>query len=339
MRGRVLLPVQRKHGNGGERSQKRGCQEAPDDRNGKAQPEVASVREDDQRQHGGHRDSVYVRAAPRLRMRLGRAQRGAACNLRRTSGFRRTRFPKPREELSRTASILGCGYLGLSLASELVRRGWQVRGSTTTPAKLSRLREADVEPFLIRVPEDVADKPRFFGSDVLVLNIPPGRRRPDVEEWFGKAVDAVLMASLRGGVRFLLFASSTSVNAPQGPPLLEEDAGKLAPPTASGRALLRAASGFDTTVLRFAGLYGYERAPGRFARRVIKRGDLPVNLVHRDDPVAAMLAVLEHDIRKETFNVCAEEHPSRAAFYRRAAGWLGLPPPRAESGTRRCTSV
>ena len=242
------------------------------------------------------------------------------------------------EELPRTASILGCGYLGLPLAEELVRRGWQVRGSTRTPGKLWRLRDAGVEPFLMGVPEDVADNPRFFGSRALVLNIPPGRRRNLVEKCFARAVDAVREAAGRGGVRFLLFASSTSVYAPQSAPLVEEDAGKEVPPTASGRALLRAEEtlradlGFNTTVLRFAGLYGYERAPGRFVRRVIRRGNLPVNLVHRDDAVAAMAAVLEQDIRNDTFNVCADGHPSRAVFYRRATGWLGLPVPMAEPG-------
>ncbi len=251
------------------------------------------------------------------------------------------------ENLPRTASILGCGYLGLPLAAELAQRGWHVRGSTTTPAKLSRIADAGAEPFLLRIPEDAPDQPRFFGSQVLVLNIPPGRRRPEVERWFRKAVDTVTEASLLGGVGFLLFASSTSVYAPQSDPLVEEDAGKATPPTASGRALLRAEEGlrsaacFDTTILRFAGLYGYERAPGRFVRGVIQRADLPVNLVHRDDAVAAMVTVLEQDVRGETFNVCAHEHPSRAAFYRRAAEWLGQPPPRAVSGdtsTHKCVS-
>ena len=251
------------------------------------------------------------------------------------------------EILPRTASILGCGYLGLPLAAELAKRGWHVRGATTTPAKLTRIADAGAEPFLLRIPEDALGQPRFFGSEVLVLNIPPGRKRPEVERWFKNAVDVITEASLLGGVAFLLFASSTSVYAPQSDPLMEEDAGKAIPPTASGRALLRAeqalrsAGCFDTTILRFAGLYGYDRAPGRFVRGVIQRGNLPVNLVHRDDAVAAMVTVLEQNVRGETFNVCAHEHPSRGAFYRRAAEWLGQSPPRAMSGdtsTYKCVS-
>ena len=50
-------------------------------------------------------------------------------------------------------SILGCGWLGLPLGEHLVREGQAVRGSTTTPARLSELAARDIEPFRIDLGE------------------------------------------------------------------------------------------------------------------------------------------------------------------------------------------
>ena len=36
-------------------------------------------------------------------------------------------------------SIMGCGWLGLPLAAQLVKAGYNVKGSTTTPEKLEVL--------------------------------------------------------------------------------------------------------------------------------------------------------------------------------------------------------
>ena len=46
-----------------------------------------------------------------------------------------------------TITILGCGWLGLSLAQALVKEGYAVKGSTTTEEKLEQLQYAGVEPF------------------------------------------------------------------------------------------------------------------------------------------------------------------------------------------------
>ena len=40
-----------------------------------------------------------------------------------------------------TISLLGCGYLGFPLAIELIKKGYYVKGSTTTPTKLQQLKK------------------------------------------------------------------------------------------------------------------------------------------------------------------------------------------------------
>ena len=239
-----------------------------------------------------------------------------------------------------TIAILGCGWLGLPLGAHLVRQGYPVKGSTTTPEKLGTLAEAGIEPYLLRLGSEVeGDEARaFFEADVLVLNIPPGRRDPDVRARFGERIAAVQEVLGASPVRHVVFASSTSVYPELNRVVTEEDATEKdaeAPPTDSGKALLeaeatlRADVRFTTTVVRLAGLYGYDRRPGRFlaGKTELGNGESPVNLIHRDDAVAILAALVEADVRGEVFNAASDVHPTRRRFYTWAAGRLGLAPP------------
>ena len=46
-------------------------------------------------------------------------------------------------------SILGCGWLGLPLAKKLIEKKYSVNGSTTSEKKLSILKDAGINPFLV----------------------------------------------------------------------------------------------------------------------------------------------------------------------------------------------
>lgn len=239
--------------------------------------------------------------------------------------------------MAKTISILGCGWLGLPLGQHLVQQGYRVKGSTTTPEKLATLAEAGIEPFLIQLDPGVSGKAvsDFFQADVLFLNIPPGRKRPDVEAHFGAQMEAVIKELHYGAIGFVVFASSTSVYEDMKGVVVEADAGKPRPWSLSGRALLdaerrlQADTHFDTTILRLAGLYGHGRHPGRFlaGKKDLDNGGAPVNLVHRDDVIAIATQVMTDDVRGEVFNVCADAHPTRKALYQQAARHLGLEPP------------
>ncbi|MCY4672577.1 MAG: NAD-dependent epimerase/dehydratase family protein [Bacteroidetes bacterium] len=234
-----------------------------------------------------------------------------------------------------TASVLGCGYIGRPLAKLLLDRGWRVRGSTTSETKLDQLLSDGVEPYLLKLTPDLQGRGRrdFFDSDVVVLNFPPGRRRADVKIFMESAMESLLFYLKGGNVQKVLFVSSTSVY--RSGHVREEDAGKLIPETASGCALLAAektvksACEFQTTILRCGGLYGYERKPGRFwSGRLLRNPQNSVNLVHRDDAVGIALATIMQNCWGETFNVCADQHPSRAEFYTQAALRLGIALPK-----------
>lgn len=244
-----------------------------------------------------------------------------------------------------TVSILGCGWLGLPLGRRLVEAGYAVKGSTTTPDKRATLDAAGITPYVLTLSptlagEDAAD---FFAADVLVLNVPPPRGRDDLPAYHLQQIASARDAAVQGGVGWVVFASSTGVYPRAPGPVTEDDApppddtAALRPSGAAlldAERLLRATPAFDTTVIRFAGLYGGDRDPGRFlaGRSQVAGGDAPVNLIHRDDCIGIVRAILEQDVRNEVFNACADVHPTRRTLYTAAAQRLGLEPPTFEDG-------
>lgn len=235
----------------------------------------------------------------------------------------------------RTISVLGCGWLGLPLAASLARAGHTVRGSTTSPQKLSRLEEAGLRAHRLVVEDEVEgdDPAAFFASDVLVFAVPPSGR--DVP--YAAVAKAVRRAAEEHGTGWVVMMSSTSVypnldavvdeagaGAEEGLPLGRHGAEVLA-----AERVFYACERCDTTVLRLAGLYGHGRHPARSlaGRDGLAGGEAPVNLVHRDDVIGVVEAVLEREARGRTFNVCADAHPTRRRLYPVVAERLGLEPP------------
>ena len=231
-------------------------------------------------------------------------------------------------------AVIGCGWLGWPLARTLLAAGVEVRGSATTPEKVAALRADGVAATRLELTPDTSPQaPELAdllrGARTLVLTVPPGRG-PEREQYAGRLRPVAEAAALHG-VRHLVFTGSTGVYPDEPRVMTEADA--LAAPDAAS-PLLRAeaalsASGVPLTVLRLAGLYGPGRPPGRFlaGREGVGEGSAPVNLVHLDDCIGAIAAVLGGDFAGRTFNICAAGHPLRRDFYPAAARALGLEPP------------
>lgn len=232
-------------------------------------------------------------------------------------------------------AVLGCGWFGLPLAETLCKKGHTVKGSTTDPAKTAAIAGAGAEPFVVRIePGKVIGAEEFFNSGIVVVNFPP-QRRPDIANYLAGQTQALADSLVRGGAEFVILISSTSVYAELGREVTEKDWSVATPSKRSGSALremertLTGRREFDTTVLRFAGLVGYDRNPREFLKRrnVRNRPNLPVNLIHRDDCVEITARIIERDIRNETFNAVADLHPLRSEFYAAEARKAGIAAP------------
>jgi len=237
-------------------------------------------------------------------------------------------------------SILGCGWLGLPLAEHFRDAGYSVKGSTTSDDKIELLKGKQIAPFLITLnPElDCDNCDAFWDSDLMVLNIPPGRGRDHIEEYHLKQITTVVEQLKNSPIDQLIFISSTSVY-PEKPGIVDEvdtESGNAV--RASGNALLKAEKhllskdSFDTTVIRFGGLYGYDRHPAKYlaGRENVSKGNAPVNLIHRDDCIGIIDKVISKDIWGEIFNGVSDGHPPKNMYYPAAAQSMGLEPPTFE---------
>jgi nucleoside-diphosphate-sugar epimerase len=86
---------------------------------------------------------------------------------------------------------------------------------------------------------------------------------------------------------------------------------------------------FDSTILRLSGLIGYQRHPGRFFshNKPVLNPDAPVNLIHRDDCIGLITAIIIKGAWGEVFNGCADTHPNKRDFYSHARQLVNQPPP------------
>jgi nucleoside-diphosphate-sugar epimerase len=235
-------------------------------------------------------------------------------------------------------SILGCGWLGLPLGQQLAAQGYTVKGSTTTPAKISVLENSNIIPYHLTCHpsvegENVAD---FFKADALFVNVPFRRDLEDPQTYVAQQKSIAAQAAA-GDVRLVIFASSTAVYPLNNRHAKESDG--IISSDQRVRALLDAEqiflseTGFKSTVIRFAGLYGPGREIGGFlktGRVAAKDPNAPVNLIHLDDCIGIIQAVLKKPVAGEIFNACADGHPLRKDLYSHAAVAAGLKPPRFE---------
>ena len=226
----------------------------------------------------------------------------------------------------KTVSILGCGWLGEPLAFSLKEAGFSVRGSVRKPEGLPALSEKGIKPYLLDIaPEVNAERAdEFFSSDVLFINFPP-ERRDDIETYHEKQIENLIKAIPNPRGKMVIFASSTSVYPNTNGVVREEDS--ISPDKPSGKALLRVEkllmnnAEFDTTVIRFSGLIGYDRAPIKSIRRkkLVLNPDCPLNLIHRDDCIGVVRSIIDLDVRNTILNATCDEHPTRREYYSREA--------------------
>jgi nucleoside-diphosphate-sugar epimerase len=232
-----------------------------------------------------------------------------------------------------TISILGCGWYGLALAKSLVNKWIKVKGSTTTTDKMPLLAEHGIEPYLINLtPENEVIEPDFFDCDILWISIPPKARAGQGAAYLVK-IKRLIELIKNNGIKQVVLISSTGVYGDNNteyteldPPEPDTESGKV---LLAGEELLCAETGFTTTIIRFGGLIGPNRDPGRFfAGKIdVPNGQAPVNLIHLTDCIGISNAIVEKQTFGQIYNAVSPSHPTRADFYTAAALTAGLEVP------------
>ncbi len=202
---------------------------------------------------------------------------------------------------------MGCGWLGLPLAIDLLKKGYEILGSTTTFDKMNVLAENGIKPFLIDIENPDGDIGDFLNAEVLIIAI-TSKSIPDIKR---------LVNKIEGSeVQKVLFISSTSVY-PFTNGIVTEETNTANTPLAEIEQLFITNKTFESTIIRFGGLFGYDRKPGNFVRKdkPVEDPDGFVNLIHRDDCITIIEQIIVKNVWNEVLNACADSHPRRREFY------------------------
>lgn len=239
--------------------------------------------------------------------------------------------------MNKLISIIGCGWLGLPLAMELIKNGYSVKGSTTSADKMEVLKKVGILPFLVSISDDGIKgtiDACLKDSAGLIINIPPGLRK-NPEANFVKQMEMLCKHIESSTIKNVLYVSSTAVYEDDvSMPIITEES-----PTngqsASAKQLIGAEqvfksnSNFKTTILRFGGLIGDGRSPAKFlsGKTNVKNPEGPINLIHQEDCIAIIKTILLNKHWNTDFNAAAPQHPTRKAYYTSLCKSQNLPIP------------
>jgi nucleoside-diphosphate-sugar epimerase len=219
--------------------------------------------------------------------------------------------------------VFGCGYIGTAVAIESLARGMQVTALTRNAASAVVLREQGIDA----VVGDLAGNAwheQISGAPEFALNCVSsgGGGVEGYRHSYVEGMESILnWARHNGAIGTMVYTSSTSVY-PQGDGARVDESAPIGGAERAGilveaeQKLRCATDACDRWfILRLAGIYG----PGRHhfieqmrSGEVAGRGEHHLNLIHRGDAAAAILACFTApaEMKNEIFNV-ADDGPAR----------------------------
>lgn len=217
--------------------------------------------------------------------------------------------------MNQRISILGCGWLGFTLGIDLINEGYEVAGSTTSSAKIKILKEKGIKPFLIDISKSDVEMINFLTSDVLIIAI-TSKKTEDFKHLIRNIEES--------GIQKVVFISSTSVY-PFTNGIVTEDTNTSTTPLSEIEKLFITSPSFESTIIRFGGLFGYDRKPGNFINpnKPVENPEGYINFIHRDDCIGIIKKIITKNVWNEILNACSDHHPKRREFYFREIQKIG----------------
>ena len=217
--------------------------------------------------------------------------------------------------------ILGLGYTGRAVASQMRALGWEVRGTSRTPD----------DSALIQWPgSDISDTVDW-ASHILISAAPDENGDPFLAE-----IESEILA---GNPRWLGYLSTTGVYGDHAGAWVDEDTA-LTPATTRGHHRVKAEAQWmalfenhklPVHIFRLAGIYGLGRGPfakvrAGTARRIIKQGQV-FSRIHVEDIAQTIAASIMAPNPGRIYNVCDNDPAPPQDVIGYAAKLLGLPMP------------
>jgi len=237
--------------------------------------------------------------------------------------------------------IVGCGYVGLPLGAELVRLGHEVSGLRRQASAGNELKAAGIRPLVgdVTRPESLARLPHAFDWVVHCV-ASGGGTAEDYRRIYLQGTRHVMEWLSAAPPQKFVYTGSTSVyGQTDGSPVKETSPTEPVVETAkvlreTEKLLLTAASErkFPAVILRVAGIYGPDR--GHAFKQFLKNeariegdGSRFLNMIHRDDLIGCLIAVLKGGRAGEIYNTVDDEPVTQANFFQWLAEELGKEPP------------
>ncbi len=217
-------------------------------------------------------------------------------------------------------NIIGSGWLAQPLAKELKAVGDDVLLTATHAGKVKDLSAHGFNAIQYQLGDAVQSSDPLFDADVLIIAI----TSKDIAGY------SELLSQLDSSItQHLIFISSTSVykNCSEAHDETSQQLNRANPLVKIEQII---SSHPKATIIRFAGLVGPGRHPGRFfeSGKPIKNPQARVNLIHLNDCIGIIKAIIKQQSWGEIFNGCADNHPKKGEFYPTMAKQLGLPKPK-----------
>lgn len=245
--------------------------------------------------------------------------------------------------------IFGCGYVGSALAQAALAAGARVEALTRNPEKAAALRVAGLNPVVVSDLASTEWHKQIAGAPDFVVNTVSSGGPDQYWQSYVVGMQSILSwAAASGPVGTMVYTSSTSVY-PQGDGAEVDETMETPGATPNGRIISESEVLLQNAppaairrrfILRLAGIYG----PGRHhlldqlregVATLNGSGAHHLNLVHRDDIVAAILACLNAPaaLASEVFNVADTAPARRSDVVQWLAEQLKTPAPPFDGGT------
>lgn len=235
--------------------------------------------------------------------------------------------------------IIGCGWLGSALAKELINQGCQVSATRSREESVNELSAQGINTHLLLIPTEqgTLNKHRIFDCQQLVIAITPQLRQGRID--YPEKIKQLIQAAEQSNAvkQIILLSSSAIYNGLSGdvteevPLVLSADKVQLLHEAEQAALAFAQADGQRCAyVLRLAGLVGESRHPGKFLagkNKALADGDAAVNLIHQQDAVGLILALLNTNAASGIFNGVSNTKANKREYYQRAAQTLLLPEP------------
>jgi len=232
----------------------------------------------------------------------------------------------------KSVGIIGCGWLGSVLAKNLIAQHVNVIATTTTFNKIKSLANLGIKAELLVLPENeqALENHIIFQQQQLVIAITPQLKYGKKD--YAKKIENIIKVAEKTTVEKVILISTTGVYRGLTGKITEETKLMLkntnVAALAAGEQVVLASS-LNSTIIRFAGLVGEDRHPGRFlaGKKQLSNANEQVNLIHQQDAINMLIALLENDDVTGIFNGLSDTQATRKSFYQQAAKKLQLTPP------------